>query len=205
MKRINQLLKILILLTLVGCQNSNLVDNESENPSEEKTETQNAATEEVVSEQEKEKKEKSEFEKEIEKLETSTEYENSLKGKWVLQKLTIKQSGKDDQEISGGLANQSFVNLENENKLNGKLTLFGGQAISGEGFWYFDSTKDIISLHIENITDGRGKERNDRIVIESKIGEIKNNYANLDILSMKFNGKEGFTNGEQMDAIAKKE
>ena len=202
MKRINQLLKILILLTLIGCQNSSSVDNESENSIKEKTETQNAPIEEIVSEQVKE--EKSEFEKEIEKLENSTEYENSLKGKWVLQKLTIKQSGREVQEISGGLANQSFVNLENENKLNGKLTLFGSEAISGKGFWYFDSKRDIISLHIGNITDGRGKKRDDRILIVSKIGEIKNNYASFEILSIKFNGEEGFPN-EQIDAIAKKE
>lgn len=203
MKRINQLLKILILLTLIGCQNSSSVDNESENSIKEKTETQNAITEEVVSEQDKE--EKSEFEKEIEKLENLTKYENSLKGKWILQKLTIKQSGEDDYKISGGLANQSFVNLENENKLNGKLTFFSGEAISGEGFWNFDSKRDIISLHIGNITDARGKKRDDRILIESKIGEIKNNYASFEILSIRFNGEEGFPNGEQIDVIAKKE
>ena len=183
MEKTNQLLLIVIFIFLSACQNS--------------------VPKETVETSSKKLNEQSQFDKEIEALENVSAFEKSLQGKWVLQKLTV-QSKMQNDELIGSLANQSFIILGGQNKLNGSFSL-AGQAITGEGIWHINHENKIIYLQIGNIIDGRGRKREEHVLIESKIKNIKNNYANLEVIKMTF-GTDELTKDEMvLTAIVKKE
>jgi|GEM_PF-4831458 len=179
-------LSTILFLSLVGCQLSP------------KTQEAKINTK-PVQETKKPEPEVTEFDKEIDEIEQTAQFERSILGEWSLQKLTTIKPGQKDVELSGGLANQSTLNIYPKNQLYAIFAGPKGDENNGSGYWYYNHDKQTIQLIIKHMPYLEESE----YTFECKITKLKGRYMYLNIFSKKINGEEQFEKGEHMTAIVK--